>query len=202
MTGKFSFYWDKNHWKAFPTSSLSASGRMGTKPLSPIDEIESTTSPASMKLSDLSRSYNVNSKADFSPYHLTWSTPSHVPPANEYPSSNERFDPHRSVRISEQNPTTKRFSNGDKTPMPCQGYDPVISSPFFPNNNTPTNECETASDASQRHSRNGSRAPSFQYTSYPSSPKSTMRSVSNLGLSLSLDTNTTHRTSYTTSYQG
>ncbi|KAH3695403.1 uncharacterized protein LOC127862293 [Dreissena polymorpha] len=197
MTGKFSFYWDKNHWKAFPTSSLSASGRAGTKPLSPIDEIDS---PSSMKLSDLSRSYKVNSKADFSPYHLTWNTPSHVPPAYEYPSSHERFDPHMTVRVSEQNSTTKRFSSGDQTPMPNHGYEPAVNSPFFPNNNTPTTECDNTSDASQRHSRNGSHAPSLQYTSYPSSPKSTVRSASNLGLSLSLDTTTTHRTSYTTSY--
>jgi len=194
--GKYAFQWDNNHWRAYPTQTLSSSGR-GTKPLSPINEIDS---PSSMKMSELSMQYNIGSKADFSPYHLTWVTPNNPPPMVR------PTDPKKPIRVvNNLAPLAQRSrpSSGEITLTPYEGYEPVVNSPFYPNNNTPTTECDTTSEASQNFSQNGSRGGhSSQYTSYPSSPKSTIRSTSQLGLSVSLDTEATQRTSYSTSYHG
>ena len=191
-SGKYAFHWDKNHWRGYPAvtpvhQALSASGsRKATKPLSPIDEIDS---PGSIKISELSQNYDINAQASFSPYHITWTTPSSKPGVHELPISNNGPQ-----RLSYRSHLS---SAGDSGHTPLHGYQTVVNSPFFPNNNTPTTECDTGSEASHmQYLRNGGS----QVTSYPFSPKSTVRSESNLGLSLSSETDATHRTSYTTSY--
>lgn len=193
IPGKFSFYWDKNHWRAYPIQSVPNSGRKPSKPLSPINEIET---PSSVKLSELSRNYNVEAQASFSPYHLTWCTSSNPPTSCENPDSRrdqrcQRYPP--SVRRNEDDYTSPAFYNG------CED---VQNSPFYPNNNTPTTECDTESDFSQVHVNAMYSAEEqgheSQYTSYPSSPKSSIPSISNTRLSLSTETenNVTSGTSF------
>lgn len=180
--GKGSLYWDKMNWKTYATqSAMSSSGRIGTKPLSPINEIES---PSSMKLSELSRNYDMSAQASFSPYHLTWYSSSNPPP------SYEQVDIHnRSNRVSRYPPPTRVDSEGF-TPAPNNLYEPSVNSPFYPNNNTPTTECETSSEASQLHRDDPRETQGSQYTSYPSSPKSSLPSISNTHLTVSTDTET------------
>ncbi|XP_053394865.1 uncharacterized protein LOC123524408 isoform X2 [Mercenaria mercenaria] len=177
-TGKYAYTWDKNHWKAYATpTTMSSSGRLGTKPLSPINEIES---PSSVKLSELSRNYDIGAQASFSPYHLTWFSSSKLPPPYDRSDSHNRGN-----RVNRYPPTARRSST-EYTPAQNNAFEPTVNSPFFPNNNTPTTECDTGSEASQIHHedhRQGS-----QYTSYPSSPKSSIPSISNTRLSISTDT--------------
>lgn len=180
-SGKYSFFWDNTHWKAYPTpTSTLSGGRMGTKPLSPINEIES---PSSLKLSELSRNYDMSAQASFSPYHLTWHSSSNLPQSDIYKDTRFRYPP------------TGCRSIGDYAPSSYKEYDPAANSPFYPNNNTPTTECDTDSEASQLqiHNRQESR-----YQGYQSSSKSSLPSNSNIRISTSTDTETngTSGTSY------
>ncbi|XP_060553384.1 mucin-2-like [Ruditapes philippinarum] len=177
--GKYAYTWDKNQWKTYqtPTTALSSSGRLGTKPLSPINEIES---PSSMKLSELSRNYDISAQASFSPYHLAWYSSSNPPPPYE------RSGSHSQSGQSKRYPPITRRSVVEQTASQNNAYEPEVSSPFYPNNNTPTTECETGSETSQTFRDDHHQG--YQYTSYPSSPKSSIPSISNTRLTVSTET--------------
>ena len=172
--GKYAYTWDKNQWAA-PT--MSSSGRLGTKPLSPINEIES---PSSVKLSELSRNYDISAQASFSPYHLTWYSSSNPPPPYERSGSYSK-----SSQAKRYPPLTRR-SGVEHAVSQNNAYEPEVSSPFFPNNNTPTTECDTGSETSQAYQDDHRQG--FQYSSYPSSPKSSIPSISNTHLTVSTET--------------
>ena len=186
--GKYSFHWDINHWRAYPPQK-NPLARSGTKPLSPIDEIDS---PTSMKLSELSRNYDIANQASFSPYHLTWINSSNG--QSSHGSSRVYSDPRHAAS------TQFRRSYDEYLPNNVKPYDQNQNSPFFPNNNTPTTECETESEDSQTLDMiRGAHQTGSQYTSYPSSPNShTLHSVSNTRLSNS--TQERNMTSYCSSY--
>ena len=190
-TGKYSFYWDQNHWKVCPyPPNMTASRHSGSRPLSPITEVDSPN-----KLSELSKNYDVSAQpSDFSPYHLTWITPN---PPPSYEQSESKLVQEQS-RCPIQVIATTTQHDGDH----LQGYAPCKNSPFFPNNNTPTTECDVDSVNEGSQIRFIDDITSSQYTSYPSSP--TM-SRSNPGYSASPDTDdrsTSVASSYPeTSYQ-
>ena len=190
-TGKYSFYWDQNHWKVCPyPPNMTASRHSGSRPLSPITEVDSPN-----KLSELSRNYDVSAQpSDFSPYHLTWITPN---PPPSYEQSESRLTQNQSgcpIQVI----ATAAHHGVDH----LQGYQPCKNSPFFPNNNTPTTECDVESVNEGSQIRFIDDVASSQYTSYP--PSSTM-SRSNPGYSASPDSDdrsTSIASSYPeTSYQ-
>ncbi|KAL4236864.1 hypothetical protein ACF0H5_005249 [Mactra antiquata] len=181
--GKYAFYWDKNHFKACPTTTvMSSSGRLGTKPLSPINEIES---PASGQISELSRNYDLAAQAQFSPYHLAWHTQS------SGMTSYEHSDPYSRDHRVNRYPPQSRGNNRERSAKSYQNYEQPGSSPFFPNNNTPTTECDTESEASQI-AINVNHGYSYHPSSHPTSPNRTPGT--------NASTNDTNRTSLATSY--
>ena len=191
-TGKCSFYWDQNHWKVCPyPATMTASRHSGSRPLSPITEVDSPN-----KLSELSRNYDVSAQpSDFSPYHLTWITPN-PPPSYEQSES-------RCVQNQSGCPIQVIAAGAHHGVDHLQSYQQCKNSPFYPNNNTPTTECDAESvndEGSQI--RFIDDIASSQYTSYPAS--STM-SRSNPGFSASPDSDnrsTSMASSYPeTSYQ-
>ena len=188
-SGKYAFYWSQNHWKAYPHPSSNASLRnSGSRPLSPINEVDTPSSNVG-KLSDLSKSYDVSAQpSGFSPYKLTWL--SHNPP------SYEQSESYRNRHPSDTG-TSKKECDHDY----LRGYEPCSNSPFFPNNNTPTTECDVDSAAGGSQIRFMDDVTSSQYASYPSSPN---MSRSNPGFSVSpeIDQSTSISSSYPeTSYQ-
>ena len=184
-TGKYAVYWDQNHWKVcpYPTNRHS-----GSRPLSPITEVESPN-----KLSELSKNYEVSAQpSEYSPYHLTWITPNPPPPYEQSQSMIAQGQARPPIQVI----TSTTQHDVDH----LQGYKPCENSPFFPNNNTLTSECDI--DSFIKGSQIRFIDDSSQNTSYPSSPT---LSRSNPGYSASLitdDRSTSLASSYTdTSYQ-
>ena len=189
VTGKYAFYWDQNHWKAYPNpSTMSSSRHSASRPLSPINEVDSPTSNLG-KLSELSKNYDVSAQpSEFSPYHLTWITPN---PPPSYEQSETAL-----TQEKNRQPQQVRKSSNDYDVDVLRGYEPYTNSPFFPNNNTPTTECDVDSVKEGSQMKFIDDVPSSQNTSYPSSP--TM-SRSNHGFSMSPDTDN-RSTSIASSY--
>ena len=184
-TGKYAFQWTQNHWKAYPLPASNASLRnSGSRPLSPINEVDTPSSNVG-KLSELSKSYDVSAQpSGFSPYKLAWITQNPPPSYEQSENSHSRYPPQ------------VRTSNKDGDADYLRGYESCTNSPFFPNNNTPTTECDVDSVAGGSQIRFIDDVTSSQCASCHSSPS---MSRSNRGFSLSSEAE--HRsTSVTSSY--
>ena len=156
--GKFTFYWDRNkdNWKlcqdAVPPLANTSCLR---NPLSPIDEIDTP-------ISDLH--YEVPPQPPFSPYHLTWITPQAPPPSYD-----------DSAVSSPSKCLHSEFTGSIESSDTCSDCQLMLSgkhpphSPFHPNNNTPTTECDLCSqDIKDLRLSRSDYNNNSQFTSYPS----------------------------------
>lgn len=121
--------------------------------LSPIDE-----SPRSA--GDRMKSCSISAQASISPYHSGWMTPQAPPPSRNTSDGNGLPLDSNTMRSDELYGGYKR-------------YEDMTNSPYYPNNNTPT-ECEVELEQGIYHVRHqmeahAARRGSSQYVCYPSS---------------------------------
>lgn len=171
---RFHFYWDKDNWKLVPPDAVGQHTRgvplCLRHQLSPIDEMDT---PMSADIyNDASKSYEVAARAPFSPYRLTWVTPTAPPPSYEESEISSLSKCH--TRPSEINTTRTTEENCSA----CNHRGKEGNSPFYPNNNTPTTEYELASEQGTLHINmlmntvGANNTNSQNSSSYPSSPRS------------------------------
>ena len=201
---KFRFYWDRDNWKLYPEENQPGPQVNTTRisvlrqQLSPIDETEATRPNESF---DVTQGYDVTAQAPFSPYHLTWLTPAGRNRSEESEVSTISKPPRgQSLQTTNTTMSTESCSA-------CVKYGKSISSPYFPNHNTPTTECELGADqdssqAFKLQSELTTNTNNSRFTSYPSSPRSSASlrsSVANSLTTSNLDTGVD--ASLVTSYQ-
>ena len=159
--GKYAVYWDQNHWKVCPcppNMTASRHSASGSRPLSPITEVDSPN-----KTAELSKTYEVSEQgSEITPYQITWITPNPPPPYEQSESKIAKGHALPTIQIE--------TSNTQHDVDHLSGYEPCQNSPFFPNNNTPTTEHDIDSFFEESRIKFIDDATSSQTTSCPHSP--------------------------------